>query len=486
MLRFREASPLGTWEVTSFLQGDGVSSLVEGSRITATFAEGGKLSGSAGCNDYTGTYTLGAGELKITDVSATELACEIPAGVMEQEQAFLAALPRTAGYTLEGRSLTLLTEEGRSSRPWTRPDEAPDDEQAARRGGRVEPDGDQAADRERVRERTAERDVRDRLRQRAERDGREHRTGADARDTREVVDDARRDARGQAGGEHGAEAVVGEPVLVAASTRAEQGQQRVGADLAGDEQRDSGGDQGGEQDDRDAGERTEQRTRGGRDQLAGEEREPEHGGDEHEQQRAERARLGDPVPRVGRRHAEERDRGERRGDRQDEQGKTRDGATAVLDAGHRRENPGQDLAGYGSYETFTSVIPDPTTAEWALIVGIVLARLAVPLLIPRFELVIIVALVLDAIDNSLLAAFTDVDLGPDGPYQSVDKALDIYYLAIAYTAMLRNWTSHAAFRIGQFLFYYRLVGVLAFELLDSGRCCSCSRTRSSTSSSSTR
>ncbi len=112
------------------------------------------------------------------------------------------------------------------------------------------------------------------------------------------------------------------------------------------------------------------------------------------------------------------------------------------------------------------MIPDPTTAEWALIVGIVLARLAVPLLIPRFELVIIVALVLDAIDNSLLAAFTDVDLGPDGPYQSVDKALDIYYLAIAYAAMLRNWTSHAAFRIGQFLFYYRLVGVLAFELLD--------------------
>jgi hypothetical protein len=112
------------------------------------------------------------------------------------------------------------------------------------------------------------------------------------------------------------------------------------------------------------------------------------------------------------------------------------------------------------------VIPDPTTAEWALIVVIVLARLLVPLLIPRCELVIVVALVLDAIDNSLLAAFTDVDLGPDGPYQSVDKALDIYYLAIAYATMLRNWTSHAAFRIGQFLFYYRLVGVLAFELLD--------------------
>ena len=107
------------------------------------------------------------------------------------------------------------------------------------------------------------------------------------------------------------------------------------------------------------------------------------------------------------------------------------------------------------------------TDEQALIVAIVLARLLVPLLIPRFPLAILAALVLDAVDNSLLGAFTNVDLGPDGPYQSTDKALDIYYLAIAYVSTLRNWTNLAAIRVGQFLFYYRLVGVLAFELLES-------------------
>jgi hypothetical protein len=53
------------------------------------------------------------------------------------------------------------------------------------------------------------------------------------------------------------------------------------------------------------------------------------------------------------------------------------------------------------------------------------------------------------------------------PDQSFDKALDIYYLAIAYLATMRNWTSDAAFRIGRFLFYYRLVGVFLFEVLDS-------------------
>ncbi len=102
-----------------------------------------------------------------------------------------------------------------------------------------------------------------------------------------------------------------------------------------------------------------------------------------------------------------------------------------------------------------------------VIAAIVLARLALPLLIPRIPLMIVAALLLDAFDNSLLAHFSSVDLGPGGSYQSFDKALDIYYLAIAYLATMRNWTSTPAFRIARVLFYYRLVGVVAFELLDS-------------------
>jgi hypothetical protein len=102
-----------------------------------------------------------------------------------------------------------------------------------------------------------------------------------------------------------------------------------------------------------------------------------------------------------------------------------------------------------------------------IVVVIVAARLLVPLLIPRFPLVIIAALLLDAVDNGLLRGLTEVDLRAEGPYQSWDKALDIYYLSIAYLSTMRNWTSHGAFRIGQFLFYYRLVGNVLFELLQS-------------------
>ena len=103
----------------------------------------------------------------------------------------------------------------------------------------------------------------------------------------------------------------------------------------------------------------------------------------------------------------------------------------------------------------------------AVVVVIVAARLLVPLLVPRFPLMIAAAFLLDAVDNGLLSAWTELDLSADGPYQSWDKALDIYYLSIAYLSTLRNWTSRSAFRIGQFLFYYRLVGNVLFELLQS-------------------
>ena len=58
--------------------------------------------------------------------------------------------------------------------------------------------------------------------------------------------------------------------------------------------------------------------------------------------------------------------------------------------------------------------------------------------------------------------FTD---DPLPGYQTYDKALDVYYLAIAYMATMRNWRDPVAFRTSRFLYLYRLVGVTLFELL---------------------
>jgi hypothetical protein len=107
-----------------------------------------------------------------------------------------------------------------------------------------------------------------------------------------------------------------------------------------------------------------------------------------------------------------------------------------------------------------------STPDAVVVAVIVAARLFIPLLIPRVPLVIVVVLVIDAADQTILATFTEIDTSEAGSYQSVDKALDIYYLSIAYLSTMRNWTSHPAFRIARFLLYYRLVGVALFETTD--------------------
>jgi hypothetical protein len=104
-----------------------------------------------------------------------------------------------------------------------------------------------------------------------------------------------------------------------------------------------------------------------------------------------------------------------------------------------------------------------SNADTLVVLAILAVRLGVPLFIPRFPLpAILVALVVDAADQTILQRTTDFSLDR---YQSFDKALDIYYLAIAYLAVFRNWTNDFAVVVAAFLWYYRLVGVLLFEIL---------------------
>ena len=101
-------------------------------------------------------------------------------------------------------------------------------------------------------------------------------------------------------------------------------------------------------------------------------------------------------------------------------------------------------------------------ADWVVVGAVVALRLALPLSIFRHPLPgLLVALAVDALDQTAFQVGTSIEL--DG-YQSYDKALDVYYLSLAYVSTLRNWAPGAAFEIGRFLFYFRLVGVAAFEV----------------------
>jgi hypothetical protein len=108
---------------------------------------------------------------------------------------------------------------------------------------------------------------------------------------------------------------------------------------------------------------------------------------------------------------------------------------------------------------------DASSSDLLVFWLVVSGRFFLPLLIPRFPLPAILAcLVLDGVDQTIYQRYTDLDLTG---YQGYDKSLDVYYLTIAYLSTLRNWASRDAFLIARFLFYYRLAGVVLFELLES-------------------
>lgn len=110
-LRFRAASPAGSWRATSILQGDAVTSLLAGTEITAKISAG-SIDGTSGCNNYRGSARTEGSSISIGQLSGTEMACSTPAGLMKQERAYLEALPRAAKFTVEAGGLVLLTAQG--------------------------------------------------------------------------------------------------------------------------------------------------------------------------------------------------------------------------------------------------------------------------------------------------------------------------------------------------------------------------------------
>ena len=101
------------WRVTGYNNGrQAVVGVLEGTTLTMAFAADGKVSGSAGCNDYMGTYAQSGESLKFGPSATTRRMCAQPAGVMEQEQAFLKSLQMVASARQEGNRLELRSVDG--------------------------------------------------------------------------------------------------------------------------------------------------------------------------------------------------------------------------------------------------------------------------------------------------------------------------------------------------------------------------------------
>lgn len=100
-----------TWDLVEWMTSDGSMTLIPGTSITIQF-DGENLSGSSGCNSYSGAYSANAGTLSFSGPGfiSTMMACEET--VMQQEFAYLQQLATATGYTLNGDQLTILTPTG--------------------------------------------------------------------------------------------------------------------------------------------------------------------------------------------------------------------------------------------------------------------------------------------------------------------------------------------------------------------------------------
>jgi heat shock protein HslJ len=84
----------------------GTATLLPGTTIDAEFGDG-RVAGIAGCNRYTAECTIDGTAIAVGPVASTRMFCAEPAGMMEQESAFLAALEHAATAEEHGDRLTL-------------------------------------------------------------------------------------------------------------------------------------------------------------------------------------------------------------------------------------------------------------------------------------------------------------------------------------------------------------------------------------------
>lgn len=89
--------------VTAFGPTGAEQPILPGTTITAHFADS-NISGNAGCNNYSAAITgQGDGAFSVGPAMTTRQACAEPAGVMDQEQAYLDALSRVQAYVWEAQ-----------------------------------------------------------------------------------------------------------------------------------------------------------------------------------------------------------------------------------------------------------------------------------------------------------------------------------------------------------------------------------------------
>jgi heat shock protein HslJ len=99
-----------TWQVVE-INGSPVSCDQSKRGPNLVFSGEGRVSGSTGCNRFTGTYTQDGNSLKFAAMAMTKMACPPPLDALERS--FLQATAATASVRKSGETLELLDAGGK-------------------------------------------------------------------------------------------------------------------------------------------------------------------------------------------------------------------------------------------------------------------------------------------------------------------------------------------------------------------------------------
>jgi heat shock protein HslJ len=96
------------WQALAYNNGKGgLQGIETGSTITAVFGTDGTLAGNGSINQYTTKYTTSDPDKMTIDAQIASTKMAGPDALMAQEAAYLAALPQTATYSIDGDELWL-------------------------------------------------------------------------------------------------------------------------------------------------------------------------------------------------------------------------------------------------------------------------------------------------------------------------------------------------------------------------------------------
>lgn len=103
----------GRWVLQSYSTPSGGSQTpISGTELTARFGADGSLTGSAGCNTYSGGFTAYDQTLRIGTLTSTNSLCESPTGIMEQEGVFLNLMHQASGMEISAGQLSVFNSSG--------------------------------------------------------------------------------------------------------------------------------------------------------------------------------------------------------------------------------------------------------------------------------------------------------------------------------------------------------------------------------------